>query len=86
MIVNIYFSFRDQYRVKLADLVSSHLDDLHYLNDILSSKVDMLNEVLVDHLMDKLFVPYYIHSLAPPDKYIIVETEEVSHLLFILFI
>ncbi|KAL5245004.1 hypothetical protein ACI65C_012414 [Semiaphis heraclei] len=66
----------DQYRVKLADLVSSHLDDLHYLNDILSSNVDMLNEVLVDHLMDKLFVPYYIHSLAPPDKYIIVETEE----------
>lgn len=38
----------------------------------------MLNEVLVDHLMDKLFVPYYIHSLAPPDKYIIVETEEVN--------
>ncbi|CAI6349468.1 unnamed protein product [Macrosiphum euphorbiae] len=69
-------NIQDQYRVKLADLVSSHLDDLHYLNDILSSKVDMLNEVLVDHLMDKLFVPYYIHSLAPPDKYIIVETEE----------
>lgn len=38
----------------------------------------MLNEVLIDHLMDKLFVPYYIHSLAPPDKYIIVETEEVN--------
>ncbi|VVC45429.1 Uncharacterised protein family FPL [Cinara cedri] len=69
-------TIQDQYRVKLADLVSSHLDDLHYLNDILSSKVDILNEVLVDHLMDKLFVPYYIHSLAPPDKYIIVETEE----------
>lgn len=69
-------NIQDQYRVKLADLVSSHLDDLHYLNDILSSKVDMLNEVLVDHLMNKLFVPYYIHSLAPPDKYIIVETEE----------
>lgn len=72
-----FILLRDQYRVKLADLVSSHLDDLHYLNDILSSKVDMLNEVLVDHLMNKLFVPYYIHSLAPPDKYIIVETEEV---------
>ncbi|XP_050058628.1 protein CLEC16A homolog isoform X2 [Aphis gossypii] len=69
-------NIQDQYRVKLADLVSSHLDDLHYLNDILSSNVDMLNEVLIDHLMDKLFVPYYIHSLAPPDKYIIVETEE----------
>uniref|UniRef100_A0A2S2QFM6 Protein CLEC16A n=2 Tax=Sipha flava TaxID=143950 RepID=A0A2S2QFM6_9HEMI len=69
-------NIQDQYRVKLADLVSSHLDDLHYLNDILSSKVDMLNEVLIDHLIDKLFVPYYIHSLAPPDKYIIVETEE----------
>lgn len=39
----------------------------------------MLNEVLVDHLMDKLFIPYYIHSLAPPDKYIIVETEEVRN-------
>lgn len=41
----------------------------------------MLNEVLVDHLMDKLFIPYYIHSLAPPDKYIIVETEEVNDIL-----
>ncbi|XP_050541117.1 protein CLEC16A homolog isoform X7 [Daktulosphaira vitifoliae] len=69
-------TIQDQYRVKLADLVSSHLDDLHYLNDILSLKVDILNEVLVEHLMDKLFIPYYIHSLAPPDKYIIVETEE----------
>lgn len=75
---NSIFILRDQYRVKLADLVSSHLDDLHYLNDILSSKVDMLNEVLVDHLMDKLFIPYYIHSLAPPDKFIIVETDEVN--------
>uniref|UniRef100_A0A0V0G892 Uncharacterized protein n=1 Tax=Triatoma dimidiata TaxID=72491 RepID=A0A0V0G892_TRIDM len=50
---------------RLADLVAEHLDHLHYLNDILSLNIDDLNDVLIDHLLNKLFIPLYIFSLLP---------------------
>ncbi|CAA9997944.1 unnamed protein product [Nesidiocoris tenuis] len=50
---------------RLADLVAEHLDHLHYLNDILCLDIDDLNEVLIDHLLNKLFIPLYIFSLLP---------------------
>lgn len=50
---------------RLADLVAEHLDHLHYLNDILSLNIEELNDVLVDHLLNKLFIPLYIFSLLP---------------------
>ena len=50
-------------RDRLADLVAEHLDHLHYLNDILRLEIDSLNDVLTDHLLDRLFLPLYIQSL-----------------------
>nr|XP_024215509.1 protein CLEC16A homolog isoform X3 [Halyomorpha halys] len=50
---------------RLADLVAEHLDHLHYLNDILSLNIEELNDVLIDHLLNKLFIPLYIFSLLP---------------------
>lgn len=50
---------------RLSDLVAEHLDHLHYLNDILSLNIEDLNEVLTDHLLNKLFIPLYIFSLVP---------------------
>lgn len=49
---------------RLADLVAEHLDHLHYLNDILRLNIDPLNQVLTDHLLNRLFLPLYIYSLS----------------------
>ncbi|XP_014244787.1 protein CLEC16A homolog isoform X2 [Cimex lectularius] len=50
---------------RLADLVAEHLDHLHYLNDILCLNIDELNDVLVNHLLNELYIPLYIFSLLP---------------------
>nr|XP_038942966.1 protein CLEC16A isoform X6 [Rattus norvegicus] len=55
-------------RGKLSDLVAEHLDHLHYLNDILIINCEFLNDVLTDHLLNRLFLPLYVHSLENPDK------------------
>uniref|UniRef100_A0A8C5A0D0 C-type lectin domain containing 16A n=1 Tax=Gadus morhua TaxID=8049 RepID=A0A8C5A0D0_GADMO len=54
-------------RGKLSDLVAEHLDHLHYLNDILIINCEFLNEVLTDHLLNRLFLPLYVYSLVNPD-------------------
>lgn len=59
---SIYFSHQSQNR--LADLVAEHLDHLHYLNDILCLNITDLNQVLADHLLNKLLIPLYICSLT----------------------
>ena len=48
----------------MRDLVAEHLDYMHYINDILTLENEMLNEMLVDHLLHRLFFPLYIRSLA----------------------
>lgn len=53
-----------QQRGRLRDLVAEHLDYMHYINDILTLENEMLNEMLVDHLLHRLFFPLYIRSLA----------------------
>lgn len=50
-------------RNRLSDLVAEHLDELHYLNDILCLNIDALNEVLTDHLLNRLLIPLYIYSV-----------------------
>lgn len=50
---------------RLSNLVAEHLDHLHYLNDILCLDIKDLNAVLTEHLLHKLFIPLYIHSLTP---------------------
>uniref|UniRef100_A0A8C4QRE3 C-type lectin domain containing 16A n=1 Tax=Eptatretus burgeri TaxID=7764 RepID=A0A8C4QRE3_EPTBU len=50
-------------RGRLSDLVAEHLDHLHYLNDILTINCEFLNEVLTDHLLNRLFLPLYVYSL-----------------------
>ena len=55
-----------QMLIKLDDLVAEHLDHLHYLNDILLLRIDDLNEILTDHLLNRLLVPLYIYSLVAP--------------------
>ena len=59
---SLYFSHRSLGRLK--DLVAEHLDHLHYLNDILCLRIENLNEVLTDHLLNRLFIPLYIYSLV----------------------
>ncbi|KAJ4444330.1 hypothetical protein ANN_06122 [Periplaneta americana] len=49
---------------RLSDLVAEHLDHLHYLNDILSLDIGDLNQVLTDHLLNKLLIPLYVYSLT----------------------
>ncbi|XP_056263893.1 protein CLEC16A [Pseudoliparis swirei] len=51
-------------RGKLNDLVAEHLDHLHYLNDILIINCEFLNDVLTDHLLNRLFLPLYVYSLV----------------------
>nr|CAD7261213.1 unnamed protein product [Timema shepardi] len=49
---------------RLSDLVAEHLDHLHYLNDILCLDISDLNQVLTDHLLNKLLIPLYVYSLT----------------------
>ncbi|MBN3291849.1 CL16A protein, partial [Polypterus senegalus] len=53
---------------KLSDLVAEHLDHLHYLNDILIINCEFLNDVLTDHLLNRLFLPLYVYSLVNHEK------------------
>ncbi|KAL1130694.1 hypothetical protein AAG570_011935 [Ranatra chinensis] len=62
-----------QSQTRLSDLVAEHLDHLHYLTDILNLNIEALNDVLIDHLLNKLFVPLYIFSLLPPHSNAIKE-------------
>ncbi|KAF8772002.1 Protein CLEC16A like protein [Argiope bruennichi] len=57
-----------QIKTKLADLVAEHLDHLHYLNDILCLHIDALNDVLTDHLLNKLLIPLYVYSLVQNEQ------------------
>lgn len=68
--------FRHKNRGKLSDLVAEHLDHLHYLNDILIINCEFLNDVLTDHLLNRLFLPLYVYSLVSP--------ETVSHLFYFM--
>ena len=43
--------------------VADHLDHLHYLHDILCLKIDKLNVILTDHLLNRLLIPLYVYSL-----------------------
>lgn len=58
---------RHKNRGKLSDLVAEHLDHLHYLNDILIINCEFLNDVLTDHLLNRLFLPLYVYSLVSPE-------------------
>ncbi|XP_038676859.1 protein CLEC16A isoform X2 [Scyliorhinus canicula] len=55
-------------RAKLSDLVAEHLDHLHYLNDILIINCEFLNDVLTDHLLNRLFLPLYVYSLVSQEQ------------------
>ncbi|XP_055507738.1 protein CLEC16A isoform X3 [Leucoraja erinacea] len=55
-------------RGKLSDLVAEHLDHLHYLNDILTINCEFLNDVLTDHLLNRLFLPLYVYSLVTHEQ------------------
>lgn len=61
------FADRHRNRGKLSDLVAEHLDHLHYLNDILIINCEFLNDVLTDHLLNRLFLPLYVYSLVIPE-------------------
>ena len=69
-VINFNYShFSHNSRDRLADLVAEHLDHLHYLNDILCLNIDALNEVLTDHLLNRLFIPLYVYSLTKRKKF-----------------
>ncbi|KAK7111440.1 protein CLEC16A-like isoform X2 [Littorina saxatilis] len=55
-------------RDRLSDLVAEHLDHLYYLNDILTIGLDTLNLVLINHLLNNLFIPLYVYSLTKRKK------------------
>lgn len=49
---------------RLKDLVADHLDNLHYINDILCLNIESLNRVLSEHLLNRLFIPLYVYSIS----------------------
>ncbi|XP_073447287.1 protein CLEC16A isoform X4 [Aquarana catesbeiana] len=55
-------------RGTLSHLVSQHLDHLNYLNDILIINCEFLNDVLTDHLLNRLLLPLYVYSLVNQDQ------------------
>ncbi|XP_063790361.1 protein CLEC16A isoform X2 [Pseudophryne corroboree] len=55
-------------RGSLSNLVSQHLDHLNYLNDILIINCEFLNDVLTDHLLNRLLLPLYVYSLVNQDQ------------------
>jgi len=44
--------------------VAEHLDHLHYISDIFSLEVQCLNDILSDHLLNRLLIPLYVYSLT----------------------
>ncbi|XP_067143421.1 protein CLEC16A isoform X2 [Centruroides vittatus] len=60
---------------RLADLVAEHLDHLHYLNDILCLQIEALNEVLTDHLLNRLLIPLYVYSLTKRRRHSQIEDD-----------
>lgn len=60
---------------RLADLVAEHLDHLHYLNDILCLQIEALNDVLTDHLLNRLLIPLYVYSLTKRRRHSQVEDD-----------
>lgn len=48
--------------------MAEHLDHLHYLNDILIINCEFLNDVLTDHLLNRLFLPLYVYSLVSQEQ------------------
>ena len=44
--------------------MAEHLDHLHYISDILSLNVQSLNDVIIDHLLNRLLIPLYVYSLT----------------------
>ena len=61
-------------RGRLEQLVAEHLDHLHYISDILSLKVQSLNDVIIDHLLNRLLIPLYVYSLTDQ----LVDSDQVS--------
>ena len=51
-------------RARLEQLVAEHLDHLHYISDIISLGMDTLNEIITDHLLNRLLIPLYVYSLT----------------------
>jgi protein CLEC16A len=62
---NPMFIFSFASRDRLSDLIAEHLDHIHYINDVLGLRIDGLNDVLVTQLLQRLFIPLYLGSLAP---------------------
>ena len=55
-------------RNKLESLVALHLDDMHYVHDIMQLQMQSLNNMLCEHLLNTLLIPLYVYSLDPSLK------------------
>ncbi|XP_063682749.1 protein CLEC16A-like isoform X3 [Bolinopsis microptera] len=62
-------------RNKLESLVALHLDDMHYVHDIMLLQMQSLNSMLCEHLLNTLLIPLYVYSLDPSLK---VDSPQVS--------
>ncbi|KAL5254590.1 hypothetical protein ACHWQZ_G014141 [Mnemiopsis leidyi] len=62
-------------RNKLESLVALHLDDMHYVHDIMQLQMQSLNNMLCEHLLNTLLIPLYVYSLDPSLK---VDSPQVS--------
>ncbi|PIK39254.1 hypothetical protein BSL78_23896, partial [Apostichopus japonicus] len=58
---------------RLETLIAEHLDHLHYVNDILSIDNEYLNDVLTEHMLNRLLVPLYVDSLTRKRAYGLAE-------------
>lgn len=65
---------------RLEQLVAEHLDHLHYISDILSLNIECLNDILTDHLLNRLLIPLYVYSLTDQS----MSTEEVEQMQLVV--
>lgn len=55
-------------RGRLSCGLEEYLDDIHYLEDIFLTKVQQLNYVLKEQLMNRLLIPIYVFSLLKKEN------------------
>ena len=60
---NIYFFPSYTTRYKLEDYVAELLDNIFYIQDIFNLRIDLMSEVLTDHLLKFLALPQFVGSL-----------------------
>ncbi len=53
---------------QLTDLIDEYVDHLNYIQDILKLNIRDLNDILIEELIKRFFIPICLHSLTAQTK------------------